>query len=113
VPRSHLSVPHQMHPGAPVTALLDAADAADVARILTRLVHELVERQPASSAAAIAACRSECGEIALSIPARFASRRTIRPAACRSKRLPSPRASSGPSLRSPTALSIARIVLVS
>lgn len=55
-------------------------------------------------------CRSECGEIRLSIPAFFASRRTIRPAACRPSRLPSARASSGPTLRSPTAASIARPV---
>ena len=50
------------------------------------------------------------GEMGLSIPARFASRRTIRPAACRSRRVPPLRASSGPSVRSPTAASIARAV---
>ena len=44
----------------------------------------------------IAAWQSEWGEMSLSIPARLAGRRTVRPAACRSSRLPSVRARSGP-----------------
>lgn len=62
--------------------------------------------QPASSAAVIAAWRNEWGEIRLSIPAFPASRRTMRPAACRSSRLPSAGARSAPSVRSPTAASM-------
>src|SRR5436190_5708969 len=44
---------------------------------------------PASSAAVVNACRSVCGPIALAIPARRATPRTIRPAPRRSSRRPS------------------------
>jgi hypothetical protein len=46
----------------------------------------------------------------LLIPARWATRRTIRAAPCRSSRRPSEARKSGPSLRSPAARSIARAV---
>ena len=49
------------------------------------------------------ACRNVCGPIFLSIPARRATRRTIRPALCRSIRCPSGRRKIGPSRRSPMA----------
>src|SRR4051794_31571511 len=43
---------------------------------------------PASRAAVMNACRSACGVIGLAIPARRATRRTIRAAPCRSSRCP-------------------------
>jgi hypothetical protein len=43
-----------MHPGAPVTPLLDAD--ADVARVLERLVHELVEREEGADDLLVAMC---------------------------------------------------------
>jgi hypothetical protein len=63
---------------------------------------------PLSSAAVMNACRSICGVTALAIPARRAVVRTIRPAPCRSSRRPSLARNSGPSVRSPTARSMAR-----
>jgi hypothetical protein len=51
------------------------------------------------------------GPIFLARPARRASRRTIRPAPCRSSRAPAGVVKIGPSHRSPTARSIARAVL--
>jgi len=65
---------------------------------------------PASSAAVMNACRSVCGPTGLAIPARRATRRTIRPAPCRSRRRPSAARKTGPSMRSPMARSIARAV---
>jgi hypothetical protein len=56
------------------------------------------------------ACRSVCGVTTLLILARRAVLRTIRPAACRSSRCPSPARNTGPSVRSPMARSIARAV---
>ena len=56
-------------------------------------------------------CRSECGEIVFSIPARRDKRFTIRVAAWRSRRrLPSRFRKIGPSSRSPTHRSMARAV---
>jgi hypothetical protein len=63
---------------------------------------------PASRAAVMNACRSVCGPTFLAIPARRATRRTIRPAACRSSRRPSGARKTGPWHRSPMARSIAR-----
>jgi hypothetical protein len=57
------------------------------------------------------AWRSVCGPTGLLIPARLATRRTIRAAPCRSSRRPSGDRKIGPSLRSPTARSIARAAL--
>ena len=54
------------------------------------------------------ACRNVCGPTRLPIPARRATRRTIRPAACRSSRSPLASRKIGPSSRSPTAKSTAR-----
>jgi len=56
------------------------------------------------------ACRSVCGPTDLLIPARRATRRTMRPARCRSRRRPSAARKTGPSVRSPMARSIARAV---
>jgi hypothetical protein len=56
------------------------------------------------------ACRNVCGLIFLFSPARRATRRTIRPALCRSIRCPSGRRKIGPSRRSLMARSIARAV---
>ena len=61
---------------------------------------------PASSAAVMKACLSVCGPTVLVIPALRATRRTIRPAPCRSSRCPSAARKMGPSLRSPIARSI-------
>ena len=63
---------------------------------------------PASSAAVVNACLKVCGPMGLPIPARRATRRTMRPAPCRSSRRPSPLRKIGLSQRSPTARSIAR-----
>ena len=58
---------------------------------------------PASRAAVMNECRSECGVTRFSIPAPLASLRTIRVAACRSsRRLASQLRKIGPSSRSPT-----------
>lgn len=58
---------------------------------------------PASRAAVMKECRSECGVTALSIPAPLVSRRTIRVAAWRfSRRVPSKLQKIGPYSRSPT-----------
>jgi hypothetical protein len=65
---------------------------------------------PASRAAVMNACRSVCGPTGLAIPARTATRRTIRAAPCRSSRCPSKVRKIGPSTRSPTAKSMARAV---
>src|ERR1039457_5828326 len=65
---------------------------------------------PASRAAVMNACLSVCGPTFLLIPARLATRRTIRPAPCRSRRRPSAVRKIGPSQRSPVARSIARAV---
>jgi hypothetical protein len=62
---------------------------------------------PASRAAVMNAWRSVCGPTGLLIPARRASRRTIRPAPRRSNRRPSAARKIGPSQRSPIARSIA------
>ena len=64
----------------------------------------------AANAADRPGCRSVCGPTGLVIPARRAARRTIRAAPCRSSRRPSAVRKTGPSLRSPTARSIARAV---
>jgi len=56
------------------------------------------------------ACRSVRGVTVLPIPPRRAALRTIRPAPCRSSRLPSGARDTGPSARSPMARSIARAV---
>ena len=65
---------------------------------------------PESRAALMNACLRVCGPTGLLIPARLATRRTIRPAAWRSRRRPSGRVKIGPSKRSPSAGSIARAV---
>jgi hypothetical protein len=62
---------------------------------------------PASRAAVMNACLSVWGVTALPIPARRAILRTIRPAPWRSSRCPSAARNTGPSVRSPTARSIA------
>jgi hypothetical protein len=64
----------------------------------------------ASRAAVMNACLSVCGPIFLSRPARRATRRTIRPAACRSSRCMAVVVKVGPSQRSPITRSIARAV---
>jgi hypothetical protein len=56
------------------------------------------------------ACRKVCGPTGLAIPARRVSRRTTRPAPCRSSRPPSADRKIGPSTRSPMARSITRAV---
>ncbi len=48
------------------------------------------------------AWRSVCGPISLAMPARRATRRTMRAAPCRSRRLPSLVVKIGPAQRSPT-----------
>src|SRR5436190_11527786 len=63
---------------------------------------------PASRAAVMNACRRVCGPAGLAIPARRATRRTIRPAPCRSSQPPWADRKIGPSERSPMARSIAR-----
>jgi hypothetical protein len=65
---------------------------------------------PRHPTAVMNACRSVCGPTGLVIPARWAARRTTRAAPCRSSRRPSAARKTGPSLRSPTARSIARAV---
>lgn len=65
---------------------------------------------PASRAAVMNAWRSVCGPTGLLIPALRASRRTIRQAACRSRRSPLRPRKIGPSTRSPMAKSMARAV---
>jgi hypothetical protein len=71
---------------------------------------DISQRNPASSAAVTNAGRSVCGLTRLLIPARPATRRTIRAAPRRSSRRPSVARKIGPSLRSPMARSIARAV---
>ena len=79
-------------------------------RMRRRLLH-IRRATPASSAAVMKECRSECGPIRLSIPARFANRRTTRDEAWRSsRRVPSWFKNNGPSVRSPIAKSTARAV---
>ena len=65
--------------------------------------------RPASRAAVMNACRRVCGPIALSTPARRATRRTMRLAQCRSMRCPSGRITKGPASRPPMARSTARV----
>jgi hypothetical protein len=65
---------------------------------------------PRHPTAVMNACRSVCGPTGLVIPARPATRRTIRAAPCRFSRRPSAARKTGPSLRSPTARSSARAV---
>jgi hypothetical protein len=70
----------------------------------------ITQRDPASRAAVMNACRSVWGPTGLAIPARRATLRTILPAPCRSSLRPSAARKIGPSYRLPTARSIARAV---